>query len=619
MQSETNPDNIKQLFLLLSRFFSETVPREGAAVVEQFIPILEKNIHKFVGALVERRLHESFTEMMHTLKDVLIEVGAVPVLEDLLMIIHSFIETYYKSSPIIDDFLQIYSIYFGACYKFLPQDVVLKIIGLCGQICAWFNDQTKRSSLESYTFNQTLLSSLETNLCNYLEEMNEVIIMNCYHEKNIQAFDEYMKVYMYQNQAVVTVAELPWEKGDAIIIIRTKYGKVARKVHLAHHEGDTQAITNGFGVNTNEIEEPVEEEVTWTQEFKASSLSSIREAEKKKTNVPRVAVNEPCMEAIAVQNAKLSCKAVVSRTLIGALGLLDLSGERLHPMTLSDDLITSLLELDLLPTRNLIGVTILYGPDTTAPSPMFNSIIRGLGHVVDPRTHKGFSGLYAGTEQKFVYYSNEESEMVFHVNTLGGLNEEEAVDADNIVVFWNSSPYDTEIETIEGKFTLIIIPTQSDVLRVMTNSPCGLLLREQLVSPSALPSLIRQAALHYSRPVYLSPSTNPINKRNEYIKSINLFADTQNPRAEVHALLSAEMMQNVTSSNLQFNIEVVKVEKKETRSNFLTRKPTMKIVKEEPADTDNKKKGRSFKFSFFSKKKKDEKTSKQETEHPPIN
>ncbi|BFU18423.1 hypothetical protein EHI8A_022680 [Entamoeba histolytica HM-1:IMSS-B] len=607
LQTETNPVNLKDMFVLLSRFFNDIVPRDGSTIVEQFIPVLEKNIYKFVGALVEKRLHESFTEMMRVLKTVLVEVGEHKVLLDLLMIIHSFIETYYKSSPIIDDFLQVYSIYFGACYSFIQQDTLLKVIGLCGQICAWFNDQQKRASLENYTFPQSLLSSLQIDVVDYFEEMNEVILMNAYNDHQIQAFDEFMKIFVYKDQAVITVAELPWEKGSAIVIIRTKYGKTARYVHLTHDENKKTVISGVLTKGNDEVMKESEIPVSWLEEFNTVSLDKIVTAEKASNNVPHVAQNEDVLPASALYNTNLCCKAIISRTLIGALGLVDLSGEKLHPLGLSDDLITSLLELDVLPTRNLIGVTILYGPDSSAPSPIYNSVIRGLGHIVDPQTHKGFSGLYAGGDQKFMYYSNEEAEMVFHINTLGGLNEEEAVDADNIVVFWNSSPYDTEIETIEGKFTIIILPTQSDVLRVMTNSPCGVLVKEQLVSPASLPGLIRHAALNYSRPVYLAPTTNPIYKRSEYIRSLNLFVDVQNPRAEVHCLLSSETMQNVNSSNLQFCVEIVKTEKKEQRGNFLTRKATPKPAKAEPTDSDTKKKGHSFKLSLFSKKKKEDK------------
>ncbi|ELP85063.1 hypothetical protein EIN_080150 [Entamoeba invadens IP1] len=608
LQTETNPLNLRDLFVLLSRYFNDVVPREGAGVVEQFVPILQKSIQQFVGVLVEKRLHESFTEMMRVLKSVLVEIGEYNILIELLMILHGFIETYYKSSPIIDDFLQVYSIYFGACYAHISQDILMKVIGLCGQICAWFNDASKRSALENYTFAQSLLSSIDVDVIDHFEEMNEAIIMNAYNAHQITSFDEYMKIFVFKDQAVITVAELPWDIGQAVVIVRTKYGKVSRKVFLTHDNTKKVAIAPALKCNGDDIEDEEGQGVTWLEEFNTVSLHDIAYAEKSTTFVPTIQKNEGVLTAKMVQDAKFACKAVISKTLLGALGLLDLSGERLHPLSLSDDLITSLLELDVLPTRNLIGVTIIYGPDSSSPSPIYNSVIRGLGHVVDPTVHKGFSGLYAETDQKFVYYSNEEAEMVFHINTLGGMNEEEAVDADNIVVFWNSSPYDTEIESIEGKFTIIVLPTQSDVLRVLTNSPCGVFIKEQLVSPSALPGLIRHAALNYSRPVYLAPTTNPINKRSEYIRSLNLFVDVQNPRAEVHSMLCSEVMTTVTSSNLQFCLEIVKPEKKEKKGDFLARKVVPKVQKVPINEVDAKKKSKGFKFSFFSKKKKDDKT-----------
>ncbi|KAL7716550.1 Ral GTPase-activating protein subunit alpha/beta N-terminal domain-containing protein [Entamoeba marina] len=581
LQTESSPTNLNSLFILLARFFADIVPREGPALVVQCLTVLEKNIHKWVSSLIEKSLHTSFTEMLRILKTALLDIDSTKPMLDILLILHNFIEMYYKTCPVIDDFLQIYVLYFASTYRLLSHDFLFKIIGLSGQICAWYSDPAKRATLQNYTFSSSFASAIEIDVVQHFEELNEVILMNALNDNNILNFDEYLKIFVYKDQAVLTVSELPWDPASCLVIFRSIYGKTARKVALTQITEHLPQTNDHVPINDKKID--------WLEEFSTVSINDLVNSESQCLCKPTPIQHTQYLPASTLHNQTLVCKSVTSKSLLGSF---------------SDELITSLLELDVLPTRNLIGMTILYGPDATAPSPIFNAVIRGLGHVVDPQTHHGFSGLYAGTDQKFIYYSDEESEIVFHINTLGGLNEEDAVDADNIVVFWNSSPYDTEIDTIEGKFTIIILPTQSDCLRVITNSPCGILLKEQLVSPSALPHVLRQAALSYSRPLYLSQSSNPITKRGEYIQSLGLFIDSQNPRAEVHAMLSADTLLNANSSNLSFVVDKQKKESREPRGEFLKRKQTIRPTKELPVNIDLKKKSKTFKgFGLFSSKK----------------
>jgi len=237
------------------------------------------------------------------------------------------------------------------------------------------------------------------------------------------------------------------------------------------------------------------------------------------------------------------------------------SRKRLHIVEDNKRFFRSLKELDLLYGRELFKIGVIYvapGQEDQREilknengSDLYNEFLRGIGWMVDVKTHNGYlggldkKGLVHGKESP--YFANAGLEVMYHVVTLmptsktdeKQIEKKRHVGNDFVHIIWSEHKRDYKPTTITSNFNdahVIIYPLPNGLFRIQVTrkekiprfSPLldGMILTKKILCP-----LVRQTAINASkRARSLSKGyQKPFPTRNVLIKEIIQRYKTEKP------------------------------------------------------------------------------------------
>eukprot|EP01114_Cavostelium_apophysatum_P012785 TRINITY_DN2948_c0_g1_i1.p1 TRINITY_DN2948_c0_g1~~TRINITY_DN2948_c0_g1_i1.p1 ORF type:complete len:1028 (+),score=340.40 TRINITY_DN2948_c0_g1_i1:1417-4500(+) len=211
----------------------------------------------------------------------------------------------------------------------------------------------------------------------------------------------------------------------------------------------------------------------------------------------------------------------------------------------------SLKELDLLPGRELFKVGLIYvapGQEdqrdilkNSGGSDLYSEFLRGIGWLVDLKTHPGFTGgldRNLSTGKTAPYFATPSYEVMFHVPTLMPSNpqDEQQIDKKRHVgndythIVWSEHKRDYKPTTISSNFNeahIVVYPLPNGLFRVQIFRKeriafFGPLLDGMIVNKKILCSLARQTSINASRRArsLTKGYQRPFPTRNAFIKEI---------------------------------------------------------------------------------------------------
>ncbi|KAL7712686.1 Ral GTPase-activating protein subunit alpha/beta N-terminal domain-containing protein [Entamoeba marina] len=589
LQTETSPTTLDDIFLLLARFFLQDSSKSlELDYLSQFLPLFNKYLPKWISQIKP----SSFITLMNTLHELVIPHPDLS--HSILDILESYIDFTYKTTPILSDLFNIFCLFLHTTYPSLPHQKFQNLLGLCQKIYAWHFDKSHQSSPIS-NFKQTCPVSLYTAISMatpFSETKNsELEFLNLNNDSsevlpNVHCF-------FHANQTIITVLQLSTSPQTLYLFIRTPFSKEFRKVVLNLPNNTFKKVTSTPINDTILSSQPVHN-VSWISKYPSSSLTEICKAESVTYQPTKLQPN--LQNTIIPQQSIITTNSLI-RLLLSSINL-PLQSYLLQCLPVTSSLLQSLEQLDSYPTRSQISVVIIH--DTELPSPLFNGLLRSLGRISKP-PHNHFKGEYSN-DDSFLYHYATGTEIVFHVNTLPNFPKNSIQSAHLIVYSYSYSSKDAmaPLDDIPSKHVIVLHPTSADAFHISTSSPHGVLLSEQLASPSATAALIRTAALQ------LSKEQDPTQQRSQFIDQI--YRKHQNIQTNIYGYMLFEDNSPYNRYSIDLDIQNEIKEEKAPKNTFLSRKtpkpknPTTLATSQTP----HKRESSIRSLPFLKKKKKDD-------------